>query len=480
MSASPRSATAHFAESIPLGLEDLSTTGVEPTADALIRMTEAAEKTIDLTAMYWTLRTNPDHAPDEEGWSKESLEGECGAARGEALFQALDAAAGRGVHIRILESPGFTRGVVPESEALRSAHPDRVTGKSIDMGDWFGSGIMHQKIWVLDGHAVYIGSANMDWKSLTQVKELGVVVEQAPDVAREVTRYFETWWTFASLDPTAGNTVVVLDGRSQMERKVPAWSPIVPPGQAIPNPLDVEALRTDHSWERPLDWSADGEDGHLVLSGAPVELCVGDRESDADLLAKTILDASESVCINVMDWAPVSLYRGTYDADTGKYMVGTDVASPVWWPALIDALLEVVMTKQVHGRLLVGEWAHTSPFIRPFLGALDAAAQAAFAKPSMTSGRLEIRRFRVPGWRATGPKKPGRPAPRFPGHTRVNHAKYIVTDRRINVGTSNMTWDYFNGTAGTSFNATQPSLVKQLQKIFDRDWASYYALPIGS
>ena len=66
--------------------------------------------------------------------------------------------------------------------------------------------------------------------------------------------------------------------------------------------------------------------------------------------------------------------------------------------------------------------------------------------------------------------------PRFPGHTRVNHTKYIVTDRRVNVGTSNMTWDYFSGTAGASLNATHPSLVTTLQQLFDRDWRSDYAL----
>jgi phospholipase D3/4 len=57
----------------------------------------------------------------------------------------------------------------------------------------------------------------------------------------------------------------------------------------------------------------------------------------------------------------------------------------------------------------------------------------------------------------------------------VDHAKYVVTDRRVNVGTSNMTWDYFSTTAGTSLNSDHPSLVKALQEVFDRDWASPYA-----
>lgn len=37
------------------------------------------------------------------------------------------------------------------------------------LGDWWGSGIVHAKVWISDGKDMYIGSANNDWKSLTQV-----------------------------------------------------------------------------------------------------------------------------------------------------------------------------------------------------------------------------------------------------------------------------------------------------------------------
>jgi phospholipase D3/4 len=88
----------------------------------------------------------------------------------------------------------------------------------------------------------------------------------------------------------------------------------------------------------------------------------------------------------------------------------------------------------------------------------------------MSSGQLEIKRFIIPGWDSTtGSRR------KFPGHTRVNHTKYIVTDRRMNIGTSNMTWDYFASTAGSSFNCNHPTLVRALQSAFDRDWASTYA-----
>lgn len=164
-------------------------------------------------------------------------------------------------------------------------------------------------------------------------------------------------------------------------------------------------------------------------------------------------------------------------------MIGDKIATPVWWPALFDALLHVVSTKAVHARLLISEWAHTSKFIGPYLRALSAAAQAGFANDSFQVGQLEIRRFRVPGWDKTEVRSRGYPplGPTeqrvYPGHTRVNHTKYIVTDNRFNFGTSNITWDYFAGTAGSSFKSDHPRLVSTLQAIFDRDWNSPYAAP---
>ena len=61
---------------------------------------------------------------------------------------------------------------------------------------------MHQKLWISDKKNVYIGSANMDWKSLAQVKELGVYVESEA-VAADLTNYFENWIEWCNL-PAAG------------------------------------------------------------------------------------------------------------------------------------------------------------------------------------------------------------------------------------------------------------------------------------
>jgi len=464
-------AKAHFAESIPYGMEIAKTRGVESTADDLIRLTNSAQHTIALTAMYWALNPNPD-SPDENGWSETMLVKHYGADRGIELYRALGNAANRGVRIRILTSPSFN----PKNDELaklKKAHPKQIDVHIIDMPSWYGEGFMHQKLWVFDDESVYIGSANMDWKSFTQVKELGIVLENAAEVANEVLKFLEPWWKFSRMNP-ALNTATVFDPSFQIERKVPTWSKLVSSSEKIRNPFGSKKFRTNFNWSSPLELEINGEYGQLALSGAPVEVCAPSRTFDQDMLVNTILGAKKRVSVCVMDFAPVSLYRGTWSDKKGKFMIGRKVASPVWWPALIDALLHVISTKQVHGRLLISEWAHTSVYIGSYLDALSTTANSALVNSAMAAGKLEIRRFRVPGWQSTGPVT-DRCHPNYPGHTRVGHAKYIVTDNRINVGTSNMAWDYFSTTAGASFNANHPELVRKLQKIFERDWRSKYA-----
>jgi hypothetical protein len=60
-----------------------------------------------------------------------------GAGAGRALYQALREAAGRGVTIRILQSPGFSH-QRQESDSLREEFPDRISIRSVEMDKWYG------------------------------------------------------------------------------------------------------------------------------------------------------------------------------------------------------------------------------------------------------------------------------------------------------------------------------------------------------
>ena len=464
-------ARASLVESIPVGLEDLrGTAGVMYTEDVLVRMTRGAQSTIDLTAMYWGLLPDP-AGEDEKGFTDAQFD-TMRAGEGRALFEALREAAGRGVSIRILQSPGFS-GQKQESDALKEEFPEKVAIHSVEMGKWYGgSGIMHQKIWIFDARHIYLGSANMDWKSITQVKEMGVSVEDSPELAADAMTYFDTWWAFSALTPKSAE---IFDPVARIDRMVPPWSTLVAdPDDRAESPLDGDEFATDFSSTNPLPITLNGEHGGVFLTGSPGEVRGRGRTWDGDGLVHTIDDACRSICVSVMDFGPIGLYsRRSAGATINTGIIPND--TPVWWPSLFDALLSAALTRKVYVRLLVSKWAHTSGLIEPLLVALQKAADAGRADSYMSSGQLEIKQFIVPGWDSTTGENR-----KYPGHTRVNHTKYIVTDRRINIGTSNMTWDYFASTAGSSLNSNHPSLVRTLQAVFDRDWASSYAWRLPS
>ena len=64
-------------------------------------------------------------------------------------------------------------------------------------------------------------------------------------------------------------------------------------------------------------------------------------------------------------------------------------------------------------------------------------------------------------------------------YARVNHNKYMVTDKTAYIGTSNWSGDYFVNTAGVGLvvgkvkNGTS-AVRDQLQAVFERDWNSPY------
>ena len=170
-----------------------------------------------------------------------------------------------------------------------------------------------------------------------------------------------------------------------------------------------------------------------------------------------------------MDIGPISMYRKP------------DV--PILWPTLFNALSQAAITRGVQVRLLISRWQHTSPRQIPFLRALDEFTRVChiqdngtdWANAPVCTGQLEIRLFELPGWNESVKTDANRS---FPLWSRVNHAKYVVTDRRAHVSTSNFAWGYFFNTAGASISIVDEVLVSKVSSVFRRDWESEYARPL--
>ncbi|OWZ10130.1 PhosphoLipase D [Phytophthora megakarya] len=471
--------TLSLVESLPVG-DFALTSEVPQTFEALTRHVEAAKTSIDLSAMYWNLLGEE----DRRVYSAAEMT-KFGADRGGNLLLALKEAALRGVKIRVLTAKQTIRdvemgGIVDKTSC--SSLPSEVqmlvdTSQNVHVRcwsgtEWYGSGILHQKIWIFDDQHVYVGSANMDWKSLAQVMEVGIIMENlspTSDVIQDMQRLYETWWMFASSELLPAKTDGYFSERFQHELQVPAWSVYLPETKRKEDPFVKAGFlalgNISHQLQTPFSTPSIGKDAgasstaQIFVAAAPMEVTAAhSRAFDEDALVYTIRSAKSFVSLSVMDFVPFSMYT----------------PGPLHWPALTDALLASVYSKPgLQVRLLISQWQHTSPQMLEALVTLKKEAGLCQHTHARCTGRLEIKVFRVPGWQNTTSSAGTKAS--WPSYTRVNHAKYIVTDTRANVGTSNMEWGYFYTTAGASVNTNHESTRQALQIVFERNWNSSYA-----
>lgn len=63
-----------------------------------------------------------------------------------------------------------------------------------------GGGVQHTKLWIVDNAHMYVGSANMDWRALTQVKELGVLLTNCTCLVEDISKIFNVYWDMGKDD----------------------------------------------------------------------------------------------------------------------------------------------------------------------------------------------------------------------------------------------------------------------------------------
>jgi len=159
-----------------------------------------------------------------------------------------------------------------------------------------------------------------------------------------------------------------------------------------------------------------------------------------------------------------------------------------FWPAIDDQLTRDAFEHNVEVRLLISQWKHSSPKMFGYLKSLQSFTS------SCRKGKILVKIFTVPSFSVRQSKIP---------FARVNHNKYMVTDKSAYVGTSNWSGDYFTNTAGVGFVVTpkgngssnsslytnanssnkndgdrveENNFRSDLAQIFERDWNSSYAI----
>ena len=159
---------------------------------------------------------------------------------------------------------------------------------------------------------------------------------------------------------------------------------------------DVWSSRYDAlmSKEDPIYRRFDEDDDISLFytSSAPEPFCSAGRTYALDALVDLIGNAKEQVNVEVMDYVPASVY----------------MSEKFYWDA-IDRALRDANFRGVKVRFLAGKWNHTKSYTVQYLKSLDAL------------DNVEVRWYTCPdmvGFEAIP-------------YTRVNHAKFVGTDKGI-------------------------------------------------
>lgn len=407
-------------ESIPQGLDYPSgSPSFMSTYDAWQGLINASTSSIDIGALYWTLRSD-------------EVANHSSSAQGEQIFQSLlrYGRRGGGRKLRIAQNQPSRDN--PNVDTIILAKKGGAEVRSVNFPKLIGAGVLHTKVWVVDGQHVYLGSANMDWRSLTQVKELGVLIENCSCLAQDISKVFSVYWQMGADDA-----------------RIPSKWP--------------ESLSTKINANTPIkvNYSSDHA-ANVYISSSPAEMNPKGRTHDLQAIKKTISKAEKFVYISVMDYFPTFLYQ----------------PHNTFWPEIDNAIRSAAIDNNVHVRMLISWWNHSRPAEDYYLRSLQDLSGAG------KNVNVEVKRFIVP----TFPDQVNIP------FARVNHNKYMVTDKTAYIGTSNWSADYFTNTAGIALvvedvcdqhlddchgDRNSTSIRAQLESIFMRDWNSPYAVPLN-
>jgi phospholipase D3/4 len=380
-------------ESMP---QNVNLTTQYSTYDSWMSLIGSARKSIDIASFYWNMEEGRLY-PNNNGWMGTNF-----------LDALISANQNRGVQIRIVQNEPTQ--YFPDTDTQLLSQLGVASVRSIPWSKFFdGKGVLHTKFFIVDQTHIYLGSANMDWSSLAQVKEIGVVIKSCTTTALDLSQIFNIYWRASNLSTLPAHWPASLDTVFN-----------------VTNPFSVE-------------FNQNFAPTSMFLASGPYQFCSDSRTNDIDSLLAVISTAQQTIQISVMDYSPTFLYNKPTS----------------YWP-IIDDQLRSAAIRGVNVQLMFSLWNHTIPTSFQYMRSLDALTN------------IEVKLFQIP---ELDPPIP---------FTRVNHAKYMVTDNRVYVGTSNWSADYFINTGGVSIAMKNSQIVQQFQDIFDRDWNSQYAFLLNT
>ncbi|XP_058663038.1 5'-3' exonuclease PLD4 isoform X2 [Ammospiza caudacuta] len=304
------SCSFELVENVPYDLPfEINSTAAKPLYQAWTKLLDLAQEKVYVASYYWSL-TGKDIGVNDSS-----------SKQGEDILQRFERLLAQNVSLYIAASSPT---LATKSRDLEILEEKGAHVKKIDFGHLTG-GVLHSKFWIVDMKHVYIGSANMDWRSLSQVKEFGAVMYNCSCLAQDLWKTFSTYWDVGYPNAT-----------------IPA-----------PWPLNYSTHINKH---HPLEVEFNGILTKTYFSASPPAFCPEGRTRDLHAILSIISQAQEFVYVSVMEYFPTSRF----------------IQPKRYWPAIDNALRRAAFNHRVRVRLLVSCWAYTDPAMLHYLRSLRA------------------------------------------------------------------------------------------------------------
>ncbi|XP_026883982.1 inactive phospholipase D5 isoform X2 [Electrophorus electricus] len=382
-------------ENIP---EDISISpeGTMPLATGLHNLLDLAQKSVEIVSPWWAL-----NATEQESHFPH-------AKQGQLLLQRLMGLKTENVHLKVAS------GITPSEELALLSH----CGAEVHYLNMTAltRGRLHSSFWVVDRKHMYIGSAGMDWRSLSTLKELGVIIYECSCLVLDLHRIFSLYWQL------------------QYRDFVPSiWS---------------KRLYAIFNKEEPLELLLNGTSAKAYVSKGTFEtspdlFCPKDRTRDIEAIFHLIQEARKFIYISMSDYLPL-----------------LSNSAHTYWSQIDGMLREALILRQVKVRLLISCWEQMHPLTFNFLWSLKSLCM------DMANCSAEAKFF-SPRLRDDGSLQG------------INHHRYMVTDTSVYIGNFDWVGNEFVYNAGAGLVLSQrdagPTVLERMRGVFDRDWRSPYS-----
>ncbi|XP_051503432.1 inactive phospholipase D5-like [Myxocyprinus asiaticus] len=184
-------------------------------------------------------------------------------------------------------------------------------------------GQLNSSFWVVDRKHMYIGSAGMDWRSLSLMKEFGIIIYDCSCLVLDLHRIFSLYWQL------------------QYKEFVPSiWS---------------KKLSALYNKGKHLHLHLNDTEAKAYFSSSPDVLCPKDRTKDLDAIFRVIQEAKTFIYISITDYLPI-----------------LNSIQTRYWSRIDNMLREALILKNnIEVRLLVSCHEQTNPMMFNFLWSLE-------------------------------------------------------------------------------------------------------------